>query len=163
MDETIQYFADTALNKAIKDNKVLNGATAIVMDPNTGEILALVSKPDFDSNNPWAAPAGVNITNWNGHTETNIKILEKTTWRNKAVVDTYEPGSTFKAITAAACLEEGVVNENTMTSDANVTVMGSTIKCWRWPDLHGSETFAQGLYSSCKPVFVKAAQLIGVN
>lgn len=163
IDETIQYFADTALNKAIKDNKVLNGATAIVMDPNTGEILALVSKPDFDSNNPWAAPAGVNITNWNGHTETNIKILEKTTWRNKAVVDTYEPGSTFKAITAAACLEEGVVNENTMTSDANVTVMGSTIKCWRWPDLHGSETFAQGLYSSCNPVFVKAAQLLGVN
>jgi stage V sporulation protein D (sporulation-specific penicillin-binding protein) len=163
IDETIQYFVDNALNKAIKDNNVKNGATAIVMDPNTGEILALASKPDFDANLPFKEPNGLNKTDWSGHTSADIKLLEKTTWRNKSVVDTYEPGSTFKAIVAAASLEEGVVSPDTVTSDNNIDVMGRTIKCWKWPNVHGTETFAQGLYNSCNPVFVKASQLLGLN
>ncbi|MCX8130126.1 MAG: penicillin-binding transpeptidase domain-containing protein [Clostridia bacterium] len=161
IDETIQYFAQKALEKAIDDNKLMNGASAIVMDPRNGDILALVSKPDFDLNDPWGAPPGEDPNTWNGRTKEGIQKLQKTVWRNKAVVDTYEPGSTFKAITSAAGLEEGAVTPDTQTSDFPISVQGHTIYCWRRGREHGNETFRQGVYFSCNPVFVKVSQSLG--
>ncbi|HPU42485.1 MAG TPA: penicillin-binding transpeptidase domain-containing protein, partial [Acetivibrio clariflavus] len=89
IDENIQYIASNALDKAISDNKVLNGAIAIVMDPRNGDILAMVSKPDFDLNNPRSAPPGENPETWNGYSAEGVEKLSKTVWRNKCVMDTY--------------------------------------------------------------------------
>ncbi|MCX7710932.1 MAG: penicillin-binding transpeptidase domain-containing protein [Clostridia bacterium] len=162
IDEAVQHFAEKALEKAIDDNKVLNGAAAIIMDPRNGEILAMASKPDFDLNNPMAAPPNVDASNWKGTTSQDIEILQKTVWRNKAVVDTYEPGSTFKAFTSAAGLEENVIRPDSPVTDATVTVGGWPINCWR-PNAHGKETFTEGVYNSCNPVFVRVSQSLGVE
>lgn len=162
IDETIQYFAEKTLEKAISDNNVLNGATAIVMDPRNGEILALASKPDFDLNNPRAAPSGVDKTKWTGTSIEDVQYLQKTVWRNKAVVDTYEPGSTFKPITSAAGLEEGMITADTQVTDATVKVGGWNIDCWK-PNAHLHETFREGVYNSCNPVFVRLAQKLGLD
>lgn len=162
IDENIQYIASNALDKAISDNKVLNGAIAIVMDPRNGDILAMVSKPDFDLNNPRSAPPGENPETWNGYSAEGVEKLSKTVWRNKCVMDTYEPGSTFKAITSAAGLEEGVVTPDTMTSDHTINISGHNINCWK-PNAHGVETFREAVYNSCNPAFVKVAQGLGIE
>jgi stage V sporulation protein D (sporulation-specific penicillin-binding protein) len=163
IDETIQYFAQKAIEKAIDDNKVLNGATAIVMDPRNGDILALVSKPDFDPNSPFGAPPDVDENQWKSMSSDEKKKVFSLIWRDKAVVDTYEPGSTFKAITSAAGLEEGLVTPETPANDFPVIVQGWAIKCWRFYRPHGQETFAEGVYNSCNPVFVRVAQAMGVG
>jgi len=165
IDETIQYFATKALDKAIADYNVLNGAVAIVMDPRNGDILALVSKPDYDLNNPRAAPVGiegVNPETWTGTSAEDVKILQETVWRNKAVSDLYEPGSVFKAITAAAALEEGIVTPETRVNDRTVKVAGHNIDCWK-PNFHGDESFTEAVYNSCNPVFVRLAQSLGIE
>jgi stage V sporulation protein D (sporulation-specific penicillin-binding protein) len=157
IDESIQHIVQEELEIAIEENEVLNGAVGIVIEPSTGDILAMVSKPDFDLNLPNALPIGFDIPNWNGTTSKDIRILEETVWRNKAVSDTYEPGSTFKAITTAAGLEEAVVMLETPTDDYTITVSGAHINCWK-PNGHGHEPFYVGVYNSCNPVFVKVAQ-----
>ncbi len=162
IDETIQYFAEKALEKAISDNNVINGGTAIVMDPRNGELLALTSKPDFDLNNPRAAPRGKDKASWTGTSTEDVQYLQKTVWRNKAVVDTYEPGSTFKPVTAAAGLEEGAITPETQVTDATVKIAGHSINCWR-PNAHLHETFREGVYNSCNPVFVRLAQQLGID
>lgn len=162
IDETIQYFAEKSLEKAIADNNVLNGGTVIVMDPRNGEILALTSKPDFDLNNPRAAPKGKDTATWTGTSTEDVQYLQKTVWRNKAVMDTYEPGSTFKPITAAAGLEEGAITPETQVTDATILVAGHRIRCWR-ENAHLHETFREGVYNSCNPVFVRLAQKIGIE
>ncbi len=162
LDETIQHIASKALDKAIADNKVQNGATAIVMDPRNGDILAMVSKPDYDLNNPRACPPGEDPETWKGYTNEDIAKLQQTVWRNKCVNDTYEPGSTFKAITSAAGIEEGVVTPDTMTSDKTITIAGHKLKCWE-PDFHGEETFRKAVYNSCNPAFVRVGLDLGVD
>ncbi len=162
IDETIQYFAEKALEKAISDNNVINGGTAIVMDPRNGELLALTSKPDFDLNSPRAAPKGKDKAAWTGTSTEDVQYLQKTVWRNKAVVDTYEPGSTFKPVTAAAGLEEGAITPETQVTDATVKIAGHSINCWK-PNAHLHETFREGVYNSCNPVFVRLAQQLGID
>ena len=163
IDESIQYFAEKALDKAMTDNKVLNGGTAIVMDPRNGDILAMVSRPDYDPNSPFAAPPSVDQTTWDSMTSKQKNNIFNKVWRNKGVSDSYEPGSTFKAITASAGLEEGVIKPESKVSDFPVKVQGWTIKCWRDYKPHGVETFTQGVYNSCNPVFVRVAQSLGVT
>ncbi|MDK2798869.1 MAG: hypothetical protein PWP27_569 [Clostridiales bacterium] len=168
IDEVIQHFVEKHLETAAIENKVQNGAAAIVMDPKTGDILAMAVKPDFDLNNAFQ------IQN-----EETRKELEKLTgkeftdrygielgkmWRNKAVVDSYEPGSTFKIITSAIALEENVVKPNDMFNDIGyVTVGGRRIKCWRSYNPHGIQTFIQGVQNSCNPVFIEVALRMGAE
>lgn len=162
IDENIQYIVEKALDEAIAKNEVARGATAIVMDPKTGEILAMVSKPDFDLNNPRECPDGFDPSSWTGYSINDINLLNQTVWRNKALSDTYEPGSTFKAITASMALEENVISLSTMTDDFEIEVQGWDINCWRsYP--HGEETFLEAIYNSCNPVFVKVSQLLGID
>jgi stage V sporulation protein D (sporulation-specific penicillin-binding protein) len=163
IDETIQYLAEKAIDRAIDENKVINGAMAIVMDPRNGDILAMVSKPDYDLNQPFAAPPGEDPTTWKGYTNEDVTLLQQTVWRNRVVSDTYEPGSTFKAITSAAGLEEGIITPDTRVNDFPVKVGGWTIKCWRDYNPHGEESFREGVYNSCNPVFVRVAQGLGIN
>lgn len=163
MDETIQYYAEESLQRAIQDNDIAGGGVVIVMDPRNGDILAMVSKPDFDLNNPWACPPGADSSLWKGTTTEDVEILEKTVWRNKAIMDTYEPGSTFKAITAAAALEENIIHPDSPVNDFPVSIGNSNpINCWKLP-VHGEETFKEGVYNSCNPVFVKLSQQMGIE
>lgn len=142
IDTAIQLTAEKELQAAIDEYKVLGGGSVIVMDPKSGEILAMVSKPDFDLNEPFAVSQDV--------------------WRNKAINTSYEPGSTFKLITAAAALEEGVITPDSEVVDAPVRVAGWTINSTVQGG-RGKETFAESIYNSDNPVFVKLAQFIGLN
>lgn len=146
IDENIQAFAEQAAEQALSDNGA-NAVTIVVMNPNTGEVLALVNKPDYDLNNP-RAKAGT------------FEELQKT-WRNRAVSDTFEPGSIFKVITAIAALEEGVVSDNTSFSCGGSTVVGGrTIKCWRTSG-HGSQNFSDIIKNSCNMGFIQLGQKLG--
>lgn len=166
IDENIQAYAENALQKAIIDNKVLNGGTVIVMDPRNGEVLAMASKPDFDLNHPFAAPSGIpdiDSKTWNSLSAGDkAKKLQEMVWKNRAIENMYEPGSTFKTITAAAGLEEGTINPNTEVVDKPIKVAGWTINSDK-PGGHGNETFSQSLYNSDNPVFVKLAQAMGID
>ena len=162
LDKTIQHITQNIIDKAIDDNNISRGATAIVMEPSSGEILAMVSKPDFNLNDPFAPPVGVDRQEWKGTTQEDVDVLWETVWRNKAIADTYEPGSTFKAITSAAGLEEGFITPESRVTDATVLVSGWKIDCWK-PNAHLDESFAEGLQNSCNPVFVRLAQKMGID
>lgn len=163
IDETIQYFAENALEKAMLDYNLKRGAAAIVMDPKTGEILAMASKPDYDPNDPFAKPDFVEDGDWKGRESSeDVQLLFQTVFRNKALMDTYEPGSTFKAITAAAALEEGVVTPDTEFVCTTIHLAGHNINCWKAGG-HGAETFRTGMYNSCNPVLVKTALALGID
>ena len=163
IDETIQYFTEKALEKAMLDYNLKRGAAAIVMVPKTGEILAMASKPDYDPNDPFAKPDFLDRDDWQGKSSSeDVDYLFQTVFRNKALMDTYEPGSTFKAITAAAALEEGVVAPETPFVCATVHLAGHSINCWKAGG-HGAETFRLGVYNSCNPVFVKTSQVLGIE
>lgn len=163
IDETIQYFTEKALEKAMLDYNLKRGAAAIVMDPKTGEILAMASKPDYDPNDPFAKPGFLDRDDWKGKSSAeDVNFLFSTVFRNKALMDTYEPGSTFKAITAAAALEEGVVTPETNFVCSTIYVSGHDINCW-WLGGHGAETFRLGVYNSCNPVFVKTSLALGID
>jgi len=160
IDINIQYIVEKVLEQAIIDYKVTEGAACIVMDPNNGEILAMASKPDFNLNTPYECPPGLDPATWKGNNQESIKALSETVWRNKALTDTYEPGSTFKAITASAALEEGIVTPETMFSDAPLQLSGWAMRCWR-REGHGTETFRQAVENSCNPIFAKVALQMG--
>ncbi|KKC29400.1 cell division protein FtsI/penicillin-binding protein 2 [Caldanaerobacter subterraneus subsp. pacificus DSM 12653] len=145
IDETIQHFAEKALNQAMVHSKPSKGAVAIVMDPKTGEILALANRPNFDPNDPFEGPE----EEWYRR------------WRNKAISDSYEPGSVFKTITASAALEEKVVSlHEQFYCPGYTTVAGHRINCWA---THGSEDFVKGVQNSCNVVFVTVGQRLGVE
>ncbi|WP_148134302.1 stage V sporulation protein D [Candidatus Formimonas warabiya] len=136
IDETIQYFAERELDKAMNGPSKPKSATIIVMQPKTGEILALANRPTYDSN--------------------NYAKFDPQTWRNIAVSNTYEPGSTFKIITTAAALEEGVVKPDDRFYDPGYIVVGDRrIRCWRYYNPHGSESFREVIQNSCNPGFVE--------
>ena len=145
IDYVIQSFVEQAAREAMEVDRA-KGVRVLVMDPRTGEILAMCVKPDYDPNDP---PRG---------------DVEKLTalMRNRCVADAYEPGSTFKILTAASALDAGVtsVGEGFYCS-GKITVDGSTIHCWGKP--HGAESMAQGLCNSCNPVFVELGLRLGAN
>jgi len=145
IDETIQHFVEKALDEAVLHSKPTKGISAIVMDPNTGEILALANRPDYDPNNPFK-----------GSKDELFRL-----WRNRAISDAYEPGSVFKTITASASLEEGLVSLNEeFYCPGYTTVAGHRINCWA---THGSETFVKGVQNSCNVVFITLGQRLGVE
>lgn len=162
LDANIQKIAENALKEAIEVNGVQNGGTILVLDADNADVLAMASYPYFDLNDPYAAPEGYDTEDWNGHTTEDVETLSKTVWRNKSLTDTYEPGSTFKSITAAIGLEENVINADTVVSDASLPLAGWTINCWRSGG-HGTETFAQAVKNSCNPVMAKLSLDIGIK
>ncbi|NLM72842.1 MAG: PASTA domain-containing protein [Clostridiaceae bacterium] len=163
IDETIQHFAEKTLQQAVLDYNLKNGGMVIVMNPKTGEVLAMASYPDFDPNDPGGKPDFIDDPDWGGFSdEEDSKLLWQTVFRNKAVMDTYEPGSVFKAITAAAAIEEGVVTPTTPEYCKPISIAGHTINCWRSGG-HGAENFTEAVYNSCNPVFVKTALDLGIE
>ena len=145
LDASIQSFCEQAAREALRVNDA-RAVRVLAMDPNTGEILAMVSKPDFDLNDP---------------PRNDVSVLTER-MRNRVVSDAYEPGSTFKILTAAAALDAGLVTVNEGFYCAGSTVVdGGRIRCWGKP--HGAETFAQALQNSCNPVFVEMGLRLGTE
>jgi stage V sporulation protein D (sporulation-specific penicillin-binding protein) len=160
IDEVIQHFAEKAVENTFIEQKAKR-VTAIVMEPKTGDILAMAVKDDYDNNDPRKAPKSLMDT-WNTLTpDQQTQELFKI-WRNPAVSDTYEPGSTFKIITTAAGLEEKVVSKEDRFYDPGyIIVAGKRLSCWRSNNPHGSQTFVEGVQNSCNPVFIEVGQRLG--
>lgn len=145
IDASIQSFVERAMRECIQVNNA-KSVTSIVMDVNTGAILALCMKPDYDPNSP---------------PRDDIQTLTEL-MRISAVSDAYEPGSTFKSLTCAAALDAGVASVgDTFQCTGSIRVDGDTIRCWK--KSHGHETLAEGLKNSCNPVFVTLALRMGTQ
>jgi stage V sporulation protein D (sporulation-specific penicillin-binding protein) len=160
IDETIQHFAEDALEKGYNDNNA-ESANIIIMNPKTGEILAMAGIPEYDPNNPRKVPESINTSNLSQEQLQNIWFSY---WRNSVVNDIYEPGSTFKIITAAIALEENKINLNTnFHCDGYVTQIesNSTIKCWRYYNPHGDQSLYEALQNSCNDALAEMGLAIG--
>ncbi len=158
MDRNIQTYA-TQLAAQAMATKQADSVSILVMNPQNGEILAMVNVPEFDLNNPYELPEGTPDTL---SAEEKQDILNKT-WRNSCINDTYEPGSTFKIITAAAGLEEGVVTpSSTFSCPGFIIVDDRKIRCHKVGG-HGGEDFVHGTMNSCNPVFITVGLRLGVD
>lgn len=169
INQTIQYYLEKGLSETMEQYQA-KGAYGVVMNCNTGAVLAMSSMPDFDCNEPYTLTY-----------DKNIKAIEKITdekekeaaesqavqnqWRNFTVSDTYVPGSVFKTFIASAALEENVVSLDTTyncTGSIRVEGWGQPMKCHYHPG-HGVQTFTQGLENSCNPFFITVGQKLGVH
>lgn len=152
IDEHIQLFAEKAAEQALKDNKA-KAASVLVMDPKTGEVLAMANKPDFDPNEPFKG-----ADEFTGKTEYD-KVQKM--WRNRLVNDTFEPGSIFKVITSIAAMEEKVVKPtDTFVCNGSLTFGNRKIKCWKTSG-HGTLTFPEIIQNSCNVGFMELGQKLG--
>ena len=165
IDATIQSVVEKYLDKAVKEN-IAEYGMAVVLRPSTGEVLAMSSMPTFDPNNPFE-PYTEDLKNkWDTLSKEQKSEELNKMWRNKVISDTQEPGSTFKIVTATAALEENVVglDDPGQFSCAGSMKIGTwTIKCWRYPRNHGSESLREGIMNSCNPVFMQVGQRIGID
>ena len=167
IDFTIQSIVEKYLEEACIDNECTDGGSVVVMNPQNGDILAMANYPSYNLNEPYEPYTDELKETWD-----LLEQQEKTTklqavWRNKAIADTYEPGSVFKLITASAAIEEGIVTdidkEGQFSCTGGIEVAGVRIKCWRYYRPHGSESLRQGLMNSCNPVFIGLGQQLGVT
>lgn len=158
LDYNIQSFCEQAAEKVMEE-KQAEAVSVMLMDPQNGEILAMVNVPEFNLNDPFT----LNTENAETENMTDEKKQEllNQMWRNRCINDTYEPGSTFKIITSAACLEEGVVHlDDTFSCPGYRIVEDRKIRCHKVGG-HGSETFVQGIQNSCNPVFMDIGLRLG--
>ncbi len=201
IDVNIQYYLEKYIEQAREDNKCLDGAAGIIMDVNTGEILGMTSKPDYDLNNYQEITDALlakeldifinggetakteneegkeedkseqteTSTDKNNQTEQSQSVTDKknelinTMRRNKLIVDTYEPGSTFKILTAAMAIEENKVSVNdSFYCPGYKQVANYSIRCWKHGG-HGSQSFAQAIQNSCNPAFMTIAEKVEVK
>ncbi|MCH5257351.1 MAG: peptidoglycan glycosyltransferase [Lachnospiraceae bacterium] len=159
MDMNIQSYA-TQLAVQTMETKQADSVSIIVMNPQNGELMAMVNVPEFDLNNPYTLPETVNSEELD---EKKKQELLNGMWRNGCINDTYEPGSTFKMITATAALEEGVVTVNDNFSCPGYVMVGDRrIRCHKIAG-HGGENFVQATMNSCNPVFVTVGLRLGVD
>lgn len=166
IDSKIQAIVEKHLSKAVKENTA-DGGVCIIMKPSTGEILAMASYPDYDPNEPFQIKNEKTKAKWDKLSKT-IKTKElNAMWRNTAISDTFEPGSTFKVVTAASGLEENIIEmdkPNVFRCDGYVIVNGWKIKCWKYPaGIHGGESLRQGIMNSCNPFFMQLGAKIGIE
>lgn len=167
IDEAVQHFLEKHLETALADTKAAKGVAGIVMDVKTGEILAMSSKPDFDLNEPRVIPANrtdllAELEGLSGkdYVSKSGELLQRV-WRNKAINDTYEPGSTFKLFTVSSALEEGTVNTNSSFNCPGFKKVGGwTIKCWKHGG-HGTQKLGQTLQNSCNVAMMNISEKFG--
>ena len=157
LDANLQEYAQQAAYQAL-EQKQADSVSIMLMRPGNGEILAMVNVPEYDLNDPFNLKKSTN-----GMSQQEIQDERNKMWRNGCINDTYEPGSTFKIITASAALEEGVVTpEDTFSCPGFRIVDDRRIRCHKTTG-HGSETFVQGVMNSCNPVFIEVGQRLGTD
>ena len=156
MDYNIQKYCEQAAEKVMRE-KQADGVSILLMNPQNGEILYMVNVPEFNLNDPFELNTGEELEG------EKLQDALNAMWRNRCINDTYEPGSTFKIITSAACLEEGVVTpEDTFSCPGYRMVEDRRIRCHKVGG-HGSETFVQGIQNSCNPVFIDIGLRLGAE
>ena len=154
VDENLQYIAEKIAQKGLEEHNA-KGVHVLIMDPNNGEILAMVNKPDYDPNNPFSG-----YESFEGETD-NDKIQNM--WRNWLVSDTFEPGSTFKTVTMIAALEQGVVSDDdTFVCNGSVKFGNTTVHCWKHEG-HGTQTLAEVLKNSCNVGMMEIGERLGIE
>lgn len=159
MDYNLQAYCQQAAEKVMEE-KQADGVSVILMNPQNGEIYAMVNVPEFNLNDPFTLTTVEGAEGMDG--EKKQELLNQM-WRNGCINDTYEPGSTFKIITSSACLEEGVVKlTDTFSCPGYCVVEDRKIRCHKVGG-HGSETFVQGLQNSCNPVFINIGMRLGAD
>lgn len=166
IDATIQGIAEKYLKEACIDNKTTDGGNIIIMDPKTGDILAMAGYPNYNLNEPYKPSTDEMKEVWDSLSDSDKTKQMQAMWRNKAVTDTYEPGSTFKLYTASAALEEGIAKPDergAFNCTGSIEIAGVRIKCWRHYRPHGSQSLREALMNSCNPVFIGLGEKIGVK
>ena len=154
VDENLQYIAEKIAQKGLEEHNA-KGVHVLIMDPNNGEVLAMVNKPDYDPNNPFSG-----YESFEGETD-NDKIQNM--WRNWLVSDTFEPGSTFKTVTMIAALEKGVVSDSdTFVCNGSVKFGNTTVHCWKHEG-HGTQTLAEVLKKSCNVGMMEIGERLGIE
>ena len=161
LDRNIQSYCQQAAYQ-VMEKKQARGVSVIVMNPQNGEILAMVNAPEFDLNAPFKLDGNTGTRGAAEDGKTTQELLNQM-WRNSCINDTYEPGSTFKIITAAAGLEAGVVGlDDTFSCPGFRIVEDRKIRCHKTGG-HGGETFLQGMMNSCNPVLIDVGQRLGID
>lgn len=167
IDLTIQSIIEKYLEEACIDNVCTDGGNIVVINPQNGDILAMATYPSYNLNSPYEPYTEELKGVWNSLEQSEKTKNLQAVWRNKAIADTYEPGSVFKVITSSAALEEGVVTdidkEGQFCCTGSIEVAGVRIKCWRHYRPHGSESLRLALMNSCNPVFIGLGQKLGVQ
>ena len=166
IDMNIQAIVEKYLEDACIENVCTNGGNVIIMNPKNGDVLAMATYPFYDLNNPYKITNSEILNIWSELDSTQKSTYLQGMWRNKAIADTYEPGSTFKLVTTSAALEEGIATPDSSGAYActgSIEIAGARIKCWRYYRPHGMQSLREGLMNSCNPVFIGLGQKIGVN
>ena len=166
IDATIQGIAEKYLEEACIDNVCTDGGNIIIMNPKTGDILAMAGYPNYNLNDPYTVEIGEEKSDWNDLAQEEKTKQLQAMWRNKAISDTYEPGSVFKIVTASVALEEGITTtdkEGEFNCTGYIEIAGVKMKCWRYYRPHGAESLREALMNSCNPVFIGLGQKIGVE
>ncbi len=166
IDKNIEQIVEKYLEEACIDNKCTDGGNIIIMNPKNGDILAMATYPNFNLNEPFKINNTELESIWDTMSSEDKNNNLQAMWRNKAIADTYEPGSTFKLVTASASLEEKITDtdkKGEFCCTGGIEVGGVRIKCWRYYRPHGSESLREALMNSCNPVFIGLGQKIGVE
>ena len=167
IDMNIQSIIEKHLKEACIDNICTDGGNIVVMNSKNGDILGMATYPSYNLNEPFEAYTDELKQNWDSMSQEDKTKSLQAVWRNRAITDTYEPGSTFKTITASAALEEGIVTDidkqGEFSCTGGIEIAGVRIKCWRYYRPHGAESLRQALMNSCNPVFIGLGQKIGVT
>jgi stage V sporulation protein D (sporulation-specific penicillin-binding protein) len=166
IDATIQGIAEKYLKEACIENKCTDGGNIVVMNPKTGDVLAIAGYPNYNLNEPFEPSTEELKQQWPNMSQAERNKTMLSLWRNKAVTDTYEPGSVFKLITASASLQEGITTTDKageFCCTGGIEIAGVRIKCWRYYRPHGPESLRDALMNSCNPVFIGLGQKLGVN
>ena len=163
LDVVMQQYAEQTIKKAVETKGAKKGLI-IILNPQNGEIYAMANYPTFDLNDPFTINNAELAAVWDTFSQEEQNDHLNQMWRNAAINDTYEPGSTFKIVTSSAGLEEKVVSPESGFYCRGFHVAGDRqIKCWRYPRTHGSETFVQGVQNSCNPVFMEIGERLGAE
>lgn len=169
IDATLQFYLERELDNCIADNAPKERVCGIIMNPKTGQILAMSTKPDFDLNNPTEItdPQVLEILNKYDENSDEYKkemsVAWETQWKNKAITELYYPGSVFKVITGSSALEEKAISlTDIFTCTGSIDVLGIKFHCWSHVP-HGPQNFVQAMTNSCNPAFVQIGQKLGIE
>ena len=166
IDYNIQSIAEKYLKQAVEENSCEHGGNVVIMKPDTGDILAMATYPDYNLNSPFIPVNESVLEEWNEMSSDDRRNYLYSSWRNIAVANGYEPGSTFKIITSAIGLEEGIVDTDSpgiFLCTGSQIVEDREIRCWRYDRPHGYESLRNALCNSCNPAFIQLGQKIGVR